>query len=186
MKRRDCLKASLALPLLPLVLKAAAAAPLAGPRVRPGTAGWPGRADWTRLSQAVGGRLSVPQSPFLGDAATRAEALAQIHNPFYIGDQPGLTQTSGYFGAWRSVPSAQMVAATSSADVAAAVNFARTHRLRLVVKGGGHSYHGTSCAPDSLLVWTRAMNQVQLHDAFVPQGARLGTVAQPAVSGSRR
>lgn len=61
MKRRDCLKASLALPLplLPLVLKAAAAGPLAGPRVRPGTAGWPGRADWTRLSQAVGGRLSV-------------------------------------------------------------------------------------------------------------------------------
>ena len=182
MNRRDCLKASLALPLLPLVLEATAAAPLPAPRVRPGTAGWPARADWARLSQAVGGRLSVPQSPFLADAATRDEALAQIHNPFYIGDQPGLTQTSGYFGAWRSVPSAQMVAAASSADVAAAVNFARTHRLRLVVKGGGHSYHGTSCAPDSLLVWTRAMNQIQLHDAFVPQGARPGTAPQPAVS----
>ncbi|MFG6108806.1 FAD-binding protein [Stenotrophomonas nematodicola] len=182
MKRRDCLKASLALPLMPLVLKAAAAPNGPWSRVRPGTAGWPGADQWDQLSRAVGGRLSVPQSPFLGDAATHAEAMAQIHNPFYIGDQPALTQTSGYFGAWRSVPSAQMVSARDSADVAAAVRFVRQHRVRLVVKGGGHSYHGTSCAPDSLLVWTRAMNQVQLHDAFVPQGARPGTAPQPAAS----
>ena len=182
MKRRDCLKASLALPLLPLVLKAAAAPAPTWRRARPGTAAWPATADWDQLRHAVGGRLSVPQSPFLGDAATRAEAMAQIGNPFYIGDQPALTQTSGYFGAWRSLPSAQMVAARNSADVAAAVDFARQHRLRLVVKGGGHSYHGTSCAPDSLLVWTRAMNQVQLHDAFVHQGAGAGSAAQPAVS----
>ena len=40
----------------------------------------------------------------------------------------------------------------------AAVDFAREHNLRLVVKGGGHSYQGTSNAPDSLLVWTRRMN----------------------------
>ncbi|MEG2804797.1 FAD-binding oxidoreductase [Stenotrophomonas sp.] len=184
MKRRDCLKAGLALPLLPLVLKAAAAAPAAPlwQRVRPGTAGWPSAADWAGLSRAVDGRLSVPQSPLLADPATRAEALAQLRNPFYLGDQPALTQTSGYFGAWRSVPSAQMVAATQASDVVAAVDFARRHRLRLVVKGGGHSYHGTSCAPDSLLVWTRAMNQVQVHDAFVAQGADPDTAAQPAVS----
>ena len=42
--------------------------------------------------------------------------------------------------------------------------------LRLVVKGGGHSYQGTSNAPDSLLVWTRKMNAVTLHDAFVRTG----------------
>ena len=73
-------------------------------------------------------------------------------------------------------------ARATAGDVAAAVNFARTHNLRLVVKGGGHSYQGTSNAPDSLLVWTRAMNQVQLHDAFVGAGCA-GTVAPvPAVS----
>ncbi|WP_313341092.1 FAD-binding protein [Stenotrophomonas sp.] len=186
MKRRDCLKASLTLPLLPLVQKAAAAT-RPGPasaltRVRPGAAGWPTPGDWEHLSQAVGGRLSVPVSPFLADPATRTEALAQIANPFFIGDQPALTQTSGYHGGWLSRPSARVVAAANSADVAAAVDFARRHRLRLVVKGGGHSYHGTSCAPDSLLVWTRAMNQVELHDAFVAQGAAAGTAAQPAVS----
>ena len=52
----------------------------------------------------------------------------------------------------------------------AAVNFARENRLRLVVKGGGHSYQGTSSAPDSLLIWTRAMNGIILHDAFVGTG----------------
>ena len=47
------------------------------------------------------------------------------------------------------------------------MNFAREHNLRLVVKGGGHSYQGTSNAADSLLVWTRAMDAITLHDAFV-------------------
>lgn len=60
------------------------------------------------------------------------------------------------------------------------MNFAREHRLRLVVKGGGHSYQGTSDAPDSLLIWTRRMNKVQMHDAFVPTGCHVAP--QPAVS----
>jgi hypothetical protein len=54
----------------------------------------------------------------------------------------------------------------------AAVNFARENNLRLVVKGGGHSYQGTSNAPDSLLIWTRHMHDITLHDDFVPQGCR--------------
>ncbi len=182
MDRRDCLKAGLGLSLLPLSNAMASNALPARATVRPGDAGWPSEAQWDALSEQVGGQLSTPISPFLADETTRAEALAQIKNPFYIGDQPALTQTSGYHGAWLSQPSARVVAARNSADVVAAVNFAREHRLRLVVKGGGHSYHGTSCAPDSLLIWTRAMKQVELHDAFVPAGAPSGTAALPAVS----
>jgi FAD/FMN-containing dehydrogenase len=52
--------------------------------------------------------------------------------------------------------------------------------VRLVVKGGGHSYLGTSNAPDSLLVWTRRMDAIELHDAFVPQGCDVQP--QPAVT----
>ncbi|MGE5149069.1 MAG: FAD-binding oxidoreductase, partial [Rhodospirillaceae bacterium] len=97
-----------------------------------------------------------------------------------IGDSPALTQTSGWADAWVSTPSAYAVPARSAADVAAAVNFARTHRLRVAVKGGGHSYQGTSNAPDSLLIWTRAMDRIELHDAFVAQGC--SAAPQPAVS----
>src|SRR5262249_28213426 len=89
---------------------------------------------------------------------------------------------SGWLGAWQSQPSVYAVAAETTADIVAAVNFAREHNLRLVVKGGGHSYQGTSNAPDSLLVWTRHMNSVTLHDSFVAQGCQGKQAPQPAVS----
>ena len=69
--------------------------------------------------------------------------------------------------------------AQSAEDVAQGVNFAREHNLRLVVKGPGHSYLGCSSAPDSLMIWTRAMNDVMVHDAFRPLG---GQETGPAVS----
>jgi FAD/FMN-containing dehydrogenase len=133
-------------------------------RPRPGQAGWPSDADWSALNQATSGRLTRVPSPNLGTA----DAKQLLANPFYIGDQPGLTESSGWFEAWRSEPSAYMVAAESSADVVAAVRFAKAHNLRLVVKGRGHSYFGASCAPDSLLLWTRKMDAITVHDRFIP------------------
>lgn len=190
MNRRDLLKVTIAAPLLPLALSPAGQVlasarknlPRLLRRVRPGDDAWPNPATWDTLKRRVEGRLLKPMSPFAPDAlaAIKAEAMEHLKNPFYIGDQPALTQTSGWADAWISLPSAYAVAAETAADVAAAVNFARDHRLRLVVKGGGHSYQGTSNAPDSLLVWTRRMNQVQLHDAFVPHGCHVAP--QPAVS----
>lgn len=190
MNRRELLKAALAIPFLPGVMSggmrsawAAGAAPLRS-RVRPGSPGWPSPTEWDALNQTVGGRLLQPQSPFARGPADKAygEALKHLKNPFYIGDQPGLSQTSGWVDAWASQPSAYAVAAQSTADVVAAVEFARKHRLRLVVKGGGHSYQGTSNAADSLLIWTRHMNGVHLHDAFVAQGCEGVQAPQPAVS----
>ncbi len=114
--------------------------------------------------------------------AACADFFTQIRNPYYILDHASLTQTSGWVDAWTSQPSAYAVAAKSAADVAAAVNFAREHKLRLVVKGAGHSYQGTSEAPDSLLVWTHHMDAIAMHDAFVPQGCAGKVAAKPAVS----
>lgn len=110
------------------------------------------------------------------------DLFRELKNPYFIGDDPSLTQTMGWMDAWISQPSAYAVAARSTRDVAAAVNFARENRLRLVVRGGGHSYLGTSNAPDSLLIWTRAMNGIVLHDRFVARGCASQAAAQPAVS----
>ena len=58
-----------------------------------------------------------------------------------------------------------------------------TNNLRLVVKGGGHSYLGTSNAAEfRLSIWTRHMNAVTLHDAFVGAGCAGNAEPQPAVS----
>ena len=110
------------------------------------------------------------------------EALKNIRNPYYIGDQPAGTEVSGWLDAWTPAPSAYAVVARTADHIVAAVNFAREKNLRLVVKGGGHSYLGTSNAADSLLIWTRAMNKVTLHDAFVGHGCAGRTAPVPAVT----
>lgn len=92
------------------------------------------------------------------------EALKGIRNPYWIGDQPAGTEVSGWLDAWSPAPSAYAIRARHAADVAAGITFARANNLRLVVKGSAHSYQGTSNAPDSLLIWTRSMNRVVLHN----------------------
>jgi FAD/FMN-containing dehydrogenase len=164
--RRGVLAALLALPLAAAAGWTSAWAKGMS-RARPNTPGWPTDAEWGGLRQAVGGRLAPVSLP----TPDAKDAKALLSNPFYLGDEAGLTQSSGWLGAWRSAPSVYAVKAKDAADVSAAVRFAAAHRLRLVVKGGGHSYMGGSNAPDSLLVWTRAMNAIEVHDAFVPRGS---------------
>lgn len=156
-------------------------------RVRPGDASWPTASSWEKLKQKVGGNLIPVQFPLAecqgtSDSASCQDVFKNLDNPYYIGDQPGLTQTLGWADAWITKPSVYAVAARNADDIAAAVNFAREHRLRLVVKGGGHSYQGTSNATDSLLVWTRHMNDITIHDAFVPQGCAHKQASQPAIT----
>lgn len=141
-------------------------------RRRPSDADWPSPSAWKRLHDAVGGNLILVESPLVAfkadpESAAGKQFLENVRNPYYIGDQPGLTQTLGWVDAWATQPSVYAVAARHAQDIAAAVNFARQNDLRLVVKGGGHSYQGTSNAPDSLLIWTRRMHGVTLHPAFV-------------------
>ena len=145
-------------------------------RARPGTAAWPRAADWDSLSREVGGRLAPVRLPTL-DAAQAPTLLA---NPYFLRDQPGLTQSSGWVDAWHSSPSAYAIRVANAADAAAAIRFATAHNLRLVVKGGGHSYLGGSNAPDSLLVWTRDLTAITLHDGFPEAGP--GSALVPAVT----
>ena len=169
---------------------APASGPLAGAsrrRARPSDPEWPGAASWERLNRQVGGRLIAVRSPLAECAsvphgAACADLFERLRNPYYIGDEVGLTQTLGWVDAWTSRPSVYAVAARTAGDVAAAVNFARDHNIRLVVKGGGHSYLGTSNAPDSLLIWTRQMSAITVHDGFVAAGCAGQVAPQPAVS----
>jgi FAD/FMN-containing dehydrogenase len=148
-----------------------------GTRRRPSDANWPSQAAWKRLNDEVDGNLIPVDFPIEACVKDVRSAGCQtlynnIRNPYYIGDQPGLTQTLGWVDAWVSKPSVYVVAANHADHIAAAVNFARENDLRLVVKGGGHSYQGTSNAANSLLVWTRRMHDITMHETFVPQGCQ--------------
>lgn len=193
--RRNLLKTVMSIPVLSgtLSLAPALAAVKSGntsrrrTRVRPSDPAWPTNARWDTLKQNVGGNL-IKVQPLFAACATEpngaqcVEALKNARNPFYLGDQPAGTQVSGWLDAWTPAASAYAVAAQNAADVATAVNFARENNLRLVVKGGGHSYQGTSNAHDSLLVWTRAMNAVTVHEAFVGKDCQGKQAPAPAVT----
>jgi len=165
----------------------ATAEPYVMSRVRPRDPGWPSPASWEKLNQQTGGRLLKVASPLRAclDAPNGEhcrDVFKELKNPYYIGDEVALTQTTGWVDAWTSQPSVYAVTARRVEDVVAAVNFSRENNLRLVIKGGGHSYLGTSNAPDSLLIWTHPMNDVTLHDAFVAEGCADSQAPQRAVS----
>lgn len=125
---------------------------------RPGgstTRPWPDDQAWQSLREAVGGRLLRPKAPW--EAIGEGAVPADLRNPWYLEEQAGATQSTGMHGAWTSVPSDHAVAAENVRDIVAAVNFARRHGVRPIVKGTGHDYFGRSCASDSLLIWTHRM-----------------------------
>jgi hypothetical protein len=195
MNRRGLLKGAAAAMLLPgissrLEAPAKAEVPASGQgvaRVRPGDPEWPTEARWAELSNRVDGNLIKIRSPLSVCEEAPAGAACdhlfkELKNPYFIGDEVGLTQTTGWVDAWTLRESVYAVAARKTEHVVAAVSFARENNLRLVVKGGGHSYLGTSNAPDSLLIWTRAMNDIVLRPDFVAEGCAAHQAPQPAVT----
>ena len=156
-------------------------------RVRPGDAGWPSEEAWHSLGNVVGNRLIKLDDPLAAcrenpDSQACQALLKEIRNPYFVSENPALTETSGWLDAWTSLPSTYAIKVRTTDDVVAAVNFARENNLQLVVKGGGHSYQGTSESANSLMIWTREMNAITMHDAFVPRGCDATHAPQPAVT----
>jgi len=143
-------------------------------RVRPGDPGWPSANEWKALADSLQGKLFEVPDPFAkcseGPSACE-QVLKDFENPYFIQDTPGATQSSGWVDAWTSRVSQYAAEVETAEDVSKAVRFARQHNLRLVVKGGAHSYLGQSNAPDSFLIWTKKLNAIQMHDKFQPQGS---------------
>ncbi|KAH7303071.1 hypothetical protein B0I35DRAFT_415412 [Stachybotrys elegans] len=65
---------------------------------------------------------------------------------------------------------------TSAADAIAGVKFARTHRIRLVVKNTGHDYLGRSTGQGALSLWTHNLQDsalIENHTSSTWNGAAL-------------
>lgn len=153
-------------------------------RVRPGDLLWPSGKIWDQLKEKVHGHLV--KLPILAELSAKLgkpeTLLKRMKNPYFISNHPALTQTTGWIDAWETKPSVYAITAKTAHEVASAVRFAVQHNLRLVIKGGGHSYQGTSNSADSLLIWTRPMNEVEMHDHFVLSGDPEKKDVGPAVT----
>src|ERR1019366_8309299 len=100
MNRRAFLKAIGSAALLPILPRRLLASTNFRRR-RPSDGTWPSQSAWKRLDDAVGGNLipvNFPLSVFKTDpeGAAAKRLWENIRNPYYIGDQPGLTQTLGW------------------------------------------------------------------------------------------
>jgi FAD/FMN-containing dehydrogenase len=141
---------------------------------KPTEARWPSGSEWQQLASKLTGKLLEPKA-----------ACESCENPWQREDEPGATQSIGWLDAWSYALSVRAVAAETPEDVAAAVDFARRHRLKVVIKGTGHDYLGRSNAPDSLLIWTHPMRQIVAHENFIPQGCSQGVPAVSLGAGTR-
>ena len=70
-------------------------------RVRPSEPAWPDPSMWERLNREVGGRLIKVQSPLnvcrdAPDGVSCGDLFRELKNPYYIGDEVGMTQTAGW------------------------------------------------------------------------------------------
>lgn len=127
-------------------------------KTHPTSGSWPSITDWEALNETVGGRLLKPLPPAAichssqpdynlkqceatdwTDASTYADSPLGIINPNWSNDsclpQPRYPCTGEGYPIY-------VVNASSVEYVAAGVNFARHHNIRLNVKGSGHDYLG--------------------------------------------
>jgi hypothetical protein len=87
------------------------------------------------LKQQVGEQLMQVQFPLSArqgssEGASCQDILKDLQNPYYIGDQPGHTQTLAWVDAWATKPSVYVVAARNAKDIAAALDCAMCPDIR--------------------------------------------------------
>jgi hypothetical protein len=102
MNRRCLLQTMSALPFIGSLFSVAASgarAPVS--RVRPGDPSWPSEEAWAELGRRLDGQLIKVVSPLSACVgAPSSDACVylakEIKNPYYLGDEVGLTQTLGW------------------------------------------------------------------------------------------
>ncbi|KAJ3392291.1 hypothetical protein HDU84_004556 [Entophlyctis sp. JEL0112] len=144
---------------------------------------WPSASTWAAFNSSIGGRLATVTpwaSPcFLSNYNSGActEVINSYYDEFSRVNQTGATAATNWeacgsnncwlyhltpeITAFRSCSLGRLSpfvvaleTATAAVDVAAAIQFATAHNIKLVIKNTGHCYLGRSVAKDSLTLWT--------------------------------
>ena len=162
---------------------------------------WPNENEFAKLASQLSQPLLHPLPPASACYPTSAPSsncsvvFANYMDGNWRSDQPGAMQNTNfesfifhndtisacYLNTSLGIPCRQGsvppvgVDARSASDVQAAVNFARRHNLKVVVKNTGHDYLGRSTGRGGFLIWTHRMKQMLYNSTFVPEGAPVTT-----------
>ncbi|RCI13363.1 hypothetical protein L249_0869 [Ophiocordyceps polyrhachis-furcata BCC 54312] len=147
----------------------------------PGDSNWPSREAWNGLQGTLQGRLLSPAPPGAvchGDKPTYDPAqcpnVQRLWTSFEFHAQNPLSVLWNMWTGFDCLPDpkapctgrgypAYVVNASETAHVKLAVDFARKHKVRLVVKNTGYDFLGRSTAPGALSIWTLHIKSIQVH-----------------------
>lgn len=105
---------------------------------------------------------------------------SMLRGPLLQPGDAGYDTTRALWNAMIDRRPALVASCTGTADVLAAVNFARDQKLRLAVRGGGHNIAGNALCDDGLVIDMGGMRSVHVDPetqvAWVDGGARLADV----------
>ncbi|RDA95299.1 hypothetical protein CP533_3434 [Ophiocordyceps camponoti-saundersi (nom. inval.)] len=162
-------------------------------RAIPGDRSWPSKETWDCLNSSLHGRLLSPSPPGAvchRDKPTYDPAqcpnVQKLWTTFEFHARNPVSVLWNMWTGFDCLPDAKapctgrgypahVVNASETEHVKLAVDFARKHNVRLVVKNTGYDFLGRSTAPGALSIWTLHMNSIKVH----PKG-------QFKLSGSRR
>ncbi|KAG0040410.1 hypothetical protein BGZ83_002550 [Gryganskiella cystojenkinii] len=162
---------------------------------------WPSSAVWSAFNLTLNGNLieTFPAAHECHDPYYDEAKCDEINKGHYEenwrGTKPGaLHQTNwetfhgqGCLGTNQSIPCYQgsvpvyTVKAMSIADIQETIRFAAAHNIRLAIKNTGHDFLGRSTAPSSISLWVAAMDDIQVVDLFVAEGAPRDSQGEAAI-----
>ncbi|KAK8007850.1 hypothetical protein PG989_001840 [Apiospora arundinis] len=157
-------------------------------RVLPGDVDWPKLQDWQDLNKTVDGRLIgvIPRESVCHDAPYNrydAEACAALQKRFDFPilermEVPGEFMDMSFKNyscdafAERSAPcdpgnhASYVIDVRDAEDIKAALEFASSRNIRLVVKNTGHDYLGRSTGAGALSLWTHHLKSTEFIPAY--------------------
>ncbi|KAH8900512.1 isoamyl alcohol oxidase [Thozetella sp. PMI_491] len=151
-------------------------------RCFPGDSCWPSSSDWATLNATVGGRLvaTVPIGSVCHDPTYNETACTALQSAWSLPQTHFESSSSvmqAYFANQSCNPFASesspcelgnyvryAVNVSSTGDVAAALAFASSRNIRVVVRNTGHDFFGRSTGAGSLAIWTHHLKNVEFLD----------------------
>lgn len=129
-------------------------------KVTPHSSEWPSLTDWNELNNTISGRLLAPpppaavchpDQPIFDSSSCNYVTSAWVNSTFHADNPISVDYNNWNNDTCLPDPSAPcssigypiyVVNATGAQDVKVGIGFARTHNVRLIVKGSGHDYLG--------------------------------------------